>query len=202
MILSIPNCKRQWLRAIAIALVCVVTMAGGVAMAAGGDASGGGHHNHWKQTDTAKTLNFVILAVVLFLILRKFVPKALQSRIDGIREQLADLEEQKNKAEADLTSAKQQLAQMEKEAEQIVKDYVAQGEAAKERIMAEAQKAAEKLEEQAKKNIDHEFKAAKETLKSDIVDQALAKAESLIVSKINDEDHDRLVNDYLTKVVA
>ena len=43
---------------------------------------------------------------------------------------------------------------------------------------------------------------AKAELKSEIVEKALAKAEAIITEKINSEDQEKLVDEYLEKVVA
>lgn len=94
------------------------------------------------------------------------------------------------------------MAALDQEADRIVADYVAQGEAAKDRILAEAEAQAIKLEEMAKRNIEQEFKNAKNELRQEIVEKALAKAEVLVRESISKEDQDKLVDDYLTKVVA
>ena len=81
-------------------------------------------------------------------------------------------------------------------------EYARQGEEAKARILKEAQSAADKLKEQAHKNIANEFEQAKLTLQAEIVEKALAKAETLIKDQISAKDQDRLVDEYLEKVVA
>ena len=60
----------------------------------------------------------------------------------------------------------------------------------------------EKLEEQARRNIEHEFKQAKIKLQQDILEKALVNAETLIKNKITSQDQDKLVDEYLEKVVA
>jgi F-type H+-transporting ATPase subunit b len=83
-----------------------------------------------------------------------------------------------------------------------VQDYIRQGEDAKKRILAEAEAQALKLEEIAKRNIEQEFKTAKSRLQQDIAEKALAQAELLVKASISSEDQDRLVDEYLDKVVA
>ena len=94
------------------------------------------------------------------------------------------------------------LAQLEKEAEKIVEDYVRQGNEAKARILKEAEASAAKLQDQARRNIEHEFKQAKLELQKEIFEKSLVKAEEIIKSKISDDDQDRIVDEYLKKVVA
>jgi F-type H+-transporting ATPase subunit b len=171
----------------------------------GGGAHGGGHgaaSKPWQETDTAKVLNFAVLAVGLFLLLRKPVSQALDGRIKGIKEELEDLESRKVQVEKQLADYNTKLAQLDKEAEQVVAEYVRQGEEAKARILKEAESAAEKLKEQAQKNIHYEFNQAKQSLQAEIVEKALAKAEQLITDRISADDQDRLVDEYLEKVVA
>ena len=184
-----------------------VAQGGEAGAAHGGEAGahGGGHgaqSTPWGEKDTAKVLNFAVLAVGLFLLLRKPVSQALSDRIKGIKEELEDLESRKVQVEKQLADYNTKLAELDKEAEQVVAEYVRQGEEAKVRILKEAESAAEKLKEQAQKNIQNEFNQAKQSLQAEIVEKALAKAEELIKDRISAEDQDRLVDEYLEKVVA
>ncbi len=165
-------------------------------------ASGEGGTKGWVSTDTFRVMNFTVLAVALFFVLRKPLSQALSSRIKGIKEQLDELEAQKAEAEKKLAEYNQKLAQLEKEAEKIVDDYVRQGNEAKARILKEAEVSAEKLQVQARRNIEHEFAQAKLELQKEIFEKSLVKAEEIIRSKFSGEDQDRIVDDYLKKVVA
>jgi len=165
-------------------------------------ASGEGGTKGWVSTDTFRVMNFTVLAVALFFVLRKPLSQALSSRIKGIKEQLDELEAQKAEAEKKLAEYNQKLAQLEKEAEKIVDDYVRQGNEAKARILKEAEASAEKLQVQARRNIEHEFAQAKLELQKEIFEKSLVKAEEIIRSKFSGEDQNRIVDDYLKKVVA
>jgi len=111
----------------------------------------------WISTDTFRVMNFVVLAVALVFVLRKPLSQALGSRIKGIKEQLEDLEARKGEAEKKLAEYNEKLAQLEKEADKIVEDYIKQGKEARARILKEAESAAEKLKAQARRNIDLEL---------------------------------------------
>jgi len=157
---------------------------------------------HWATTDTAKVMNFTVLAVGLFLLLRKPVSKALGDRIQGIKDQLSELEAKKAEAEKELARYNEKFQQLDKEAETLIAQYIEQGHEAKARILKEAEAAAEKLEEQARRSIEHEFKKAKERLQEEVLEKAMAKAEKMIKDRISDDDQERLVDEYLEKVVA
>ena len=156
----------------------------------------------WVATDTYKVMNFAVLAIGLFLLVRKPVSQALNSRISGIKEQLSELEEKKQAAEKQLAEYTEKLSSLEKETEKLIEDYIRQGNQAKSRIIDEAKKAAEKLEEQARRNIDHEFKQAKLELQQEILEKALEKSEEILKNKITAKDQEKLVDEYLDKVVA
>ena len=156
----------------------------------------------WVKTDWFRVMNFSVLAIALFFILKKPLSQALNARIKGIKYELETLEAKKNEAEAQLAGYNEKLSRLEGEAERLIEEYVKQGEEARVRIIKEAESTAVKLEEQAKRHIEQEFKQAKSQLQEEILQVALVKAEEIIKTKISSEDQDRLVDDYLEKVVA
>jgi F-type H+-transporting ATPase subunit b len=186
-----------------LALAALLLFGGTLALAASGEGHGGDAGTQgWVATDTYRVMNFAVLAIGLFLVLKKPLSQALGGRIQSIKEQLEELEEKKKAAEARLAEYDAKMAELDKEAEGLLAEYVKQGEDAKARILKEAEAAAEKLKEQASKNIESEFLQAKAELKAEIVAKALAKAEEIIKGKINSEDQEKLVDEYLEKVVA
>lgn len=186
-----------------MALIVFITLIfiinSGVALAASG---GEGETKGWVATDTYRVMNFAVLAIGLFLLLRKPASQALNARIKGIKEQLSELEIRKNEAEKTLAEYSERLSLLEKESEDIISEYVRQGNEAKARILEEAKQAAEKLEEQARRNITHEFEQAKFKLQKEILEKAIINAEELITKNITAEDQNELVDEYLKKVVA
>ena len=201
------HCRREKktpVAVIGILLIVLIFSAGFVLAATGGEhGSGeGSGAKGWVESDWFRVINFVVLAGILFFVLRKPVAEALGSRIEGIRAQLADLEAQKEDAEKKLSAYNEKLSQLEKEAEKIVSDYIQQGNEAKARIMQEAEAAAEKLQSQARRNIEHEFERAKQQLQQEVLENSLVKAEEIIKGKITAKDQNRLVDEYLAKVVS
>jgi len=198
---------RSWVMTGFIA-AAVLFCAAGFAVGSGGEGGHGGEGSHgggtkgWVNTDTYRVMNFAVLAVALFFLLRKPMSQALEARIKGIREQLGDLEARKKESEKELAVYNEKLLLLDREAETIVAGYIRQGNEARERVLREAESAAQKLEEQALRNIEQEFKRARLQLQEDITEKALQKAESLIKNKITTDDQDRLIDEYLEKVVA
>jgi F-type H+-transporting ATPase subunit b len=167
-----------------------------------GSSGGETGAKHWVATDTWRVMNFVVLLVALFFILRKPISQALSSRIKNIREQLESLEVQKAEAEKQLAQYNEKLSQLESEAEMIIEGYIKQGNEAKAKILKEAEATAEKLQVQARRNIEHEFGKARQELQREVVEKSLVKAEETLKKAITDQDQDKLVDEYLDKVVA
>ena len=194
-----PHCSKKYTAVLLLFILLFFVFSASTALSAsGGDAGAKG----WISTDTFRVMNFVVLVVALVFVLRKPLSQALGARITGIKEQLEELEARKDEAEKKLAEYDQKLAQLEKEADKIVDDYIKQGEEAKARILKEAESAAEKLKAQARRNIEHEFEQAKKRLQQEIFEKSLVKAEEIIKGKFSEEDQDRIVDDYLKKVVA
>jgi F-type H+-transporting ATPase subunit b len=195
--------KINWKKHLKVSATVVALVAGATVVWASGGGNGEAvHHNAWKDVDTWKVLNFVLLALGCFFIAKKPVAQFFSSRTKGIEEELTDLEQKKAEAERKLAEYQARFRNLEQESEQIIEDYIKQGEDAKKRIIAEAEAQAEKLEDMAKRNIEQEFKAAKALLKQEIVDRAMEQAEALIKKSITTQDQNRLVDEYLKKVEA
>lgn len=168
-------------------------------------SSGEGHETvakHWTGKDWERVMNFTVLIVALFFAIRRPVADALNNRITTIKTQLEDLESKKDEAAKKLAEYEKKIATLDDEAKQILAQYHEQGEAAKMRILEKAAASAEKMKEQAKRNIENEFNAAKQQLQAEMMTKALEKAEELIKKSISAEDQDHLIDDYLKKVVA
>lgn len=175
------------------------------ALASSGEGHSAAHTvvaKHWTGKDWERVMNFAVLAIALFFAVRRPVADALNNRITTIKNQLEELESKKVDAANKLADYEKKIATLDAEAKQILAQYQEQGEAAKNRILEKAAASAEKMEEQAKRNIENEFNAAKQKLQTEMMALALEKAEELIKKSISTEDQDHLIDEYLKKVVA
>ncbi len=199
------NHRRHLAAAVLTAVLLLFCLSGGVmASSGGGHEEGDGEHaaKGWQATDTYRVMNFAVLAVGLFFILRKPASQWLNARIQGIKSELETLESKKREAEKALAEYNEKLSLLDREAQSIIADYVKQGEAARERILKAAEASAEKLELQARRNIENEFQKAKSNLRQEVLDKALIKAKAMIKESITQDDQETLVDDYLQKVVT
>ncbi|WP_281763274.1 F0F1 ATP synthase subunit B [Pseudodesulfovibrio nedwellii] len=148
-----------------------------------------------------RMLNFAIFAALLYKFGGAKIKDFFVGRRDGIKQDLDDLQSRQSEAEKKLKDVESSIANMAQEKQQILEDAKAQGEAIKAGIIEKAKKDAEALTEQAKRTASNEAQAAIETIRGEMADMVIEAAEKIVAEKLSAEDHDKLVDDYLTKVV-
>lgn len=196
--MNIKGSGRKRYLVVTLFLIILIFFFAGFSFASSGEEKA----TEWALTDTYRVMNFTVLVVGLFLLLRKPVAQGFKTRIKGIQEQLDELETKEREADELLASCNEKLSHLDGEAHKIIEEYVRQGNESKLRIIEEAKLAAEKLEEQAQRTVEYEFKRIRSKLLEDVFEKAIATAEKLIKSKIKPEDQYKLVDEYLEKVVA
>jgi F-type H+-transporting ATPase subunit b len=186
------------------AAVCLLL----VGLAAAGFAAEGGEGAH--AVDTAKqmkdfgwrVLDFALLfALVVWALKKANVKGSLADRQAGIDKALKEAEAAKTAAEQKFAEYSAKLAAANKEIDEIYAAIRTEGEAEKARIIAEAKVTAEKIGEQARQTASQEVLKARLELRKEAARLAVELAEQNIKENIRKDDQDRLVGEYLTKVV-
>lgn len=148
-----------------------------------------------------RILNFVIFAWLIYKFAGAKVKDFFVGRRDGIKQELDDLQSRQAEAQKKLQDVESSIANMAQEKQQILEDAKAQGETLKAAIIEKAKKDAEALTEQAKRTASNEAQAAIDTIRAEMADMVVEAAEKIVAEKLSAQDHDKLVDDYLTKVV-
>ena len=147
-----------------------------------------------------RAMNFAGLVFILVKFLSKPLANALRSRREGIQEQFEELEARRAEAEQFYKDYEAKLSGIEDEVKKIIDGAIAQAEVEKQRIIADAHRAAGDIKRQAEMAVQHELAAAKHRLQADIAEQAATMAETLIHKNLQPADQDRLVAEYLDRV--
>ena len=154
----------------------------------------------WTRTDTYKVMNFVVLLLVLIYLLRKPVASFFSCRAASIKEELAALEEKKDAAETALADATAKLQSLQMEIDDLMKQYVARGNAEKEKILQETKNTLARMEEQMQHQIDQRVTVAKNEIRTQVAEKALAQAEKIIREQLTPEDQKQLLEKYMKEV--
>jgi F-type H+-transporting ATPase subunit b len=177
-------------------------------LAAAGFASEGGEGAH--HVDTAKqmkdfawrVLDFAaLMALVIWALKKANVKGTLAARQAAIEKTLQEAAEAKAAAEKKLAEYSEKLAAANLEIDGIYTAITHEGAAEKARIIAEARVMAEKIREQATQAANQEVLKARTELRVEAARLAVELAEKSVKEKIVKGDQDRLVGEYLTKVV-
>lgn len=159
----------------------------------------GAHPAPWYDL-VMRIFNFLILAAALIYFARKPVVEGIRSSIETVRTMLAEAEEARKLAESHMKEAEERLAGIDKEISDLITNAREEGRVEKERILAEAEDAVEKLKRDAVVTFDLELKKAQDVLKTEVAEMAVSLAEEIINKEISSEDQGRFVNDYIEKL--
>lgn len=135
---------------------------------------------------------FLFIGVIVF-ILRRPISEAMRARREGIRRDLMRAQEERNAALAKLEEVEARLGLLDAEVatvrEQAKKDALLE----KERIARSTEEEAQKLRDQAVREIEGAGKAARQELRRFTAEQSVRLAEEMIRRDIRPEDDAHLV---------
>jgi len=196
--------QREGKRSLLISVIAGLATVGFAAICIASEGGGGGHADTGAQLkDFAwRVLDFAVLALILWWALKKAnVKGALSDRRAGIEKALSEAVTAREAAERKLAEYADKLAQANKEIDEIHAAMKREGELERERIIAEAKVAAVKIREQAAQAASQEIVKARTELREEAGRLAVQLAEQTLKEKIEKTDQDRLVGEYLAKVV-
>lgn len=147
-----------------------------------------------------RALNFAVLVFILVYFLKKPAVNFFSNRRETIRAELEELEAKRLEVERAYKETELKMASLEASAQEIVAEAVRQAEAERQRILAEAERAAVNMKRQAEMAVQHELAVAKATLKAEIAEEATKVAEQLLRKNLQPEDEARMIAASLDKV--
>lgn len=145
-------------------------------------------------------INFVALVLILNKILFKNLRSSNAEASDAIRLELERATKARSEAEALFREYETKLQALETEVADIRAAAKVAAEAEYDRIVAEAREQAEKIEQAAVRAGEREALRRRAELENEIVESALARAESAIRSSFAPGDQRRLVDAWIDEV--
>jgi F-type H+-transporting ATPase subunit b len=183
-----------------LAYIAVIVLAASAGFASEGGGEGAHHVDKGAQL---KDLGWrvVLLGILGYAVKKADVKGSLAARQAQIEKDLRDAREGKAAAEAKLTEYRSRLEQATKEIDELQAAIIREGEQEKERIIAEARIAAQKIAAQAAQSAEQETVKARAELRAEAARLAVEIATGKLTGAIQKADHDRFVGEYLDKVV-
>ncbi|MBU1249160.1 MAG: ATP synthase F0 subunit B [Proteobacteria bacterium] len=168
-------------------------------MASGGE--GGEQHGVPWGNFILRVINFALFIGIIWWAAGKKIMAFFADRKTQISDELDDLAARQAGAEEKLKNVEQGIANLEQEKKSILDEAKAQGEALKAAIIEKGEKDAAALKEQATRTAANEAKAALDGIRAEMAELVVEAATKIVQEKLTEKDHDKLVDDYLTKVV-
>lgn len=167
---------------------------------ASGDAEHAEHGLNWKDF-LFRVVNFVLVFGVIAKLAGKKIVGFFRGRVTQIENQMADLDGRKAEAAKRLADIEASISNLAAEKKRIEDEYRQQGEKMRDAIIAAAEAKAVQIREQAVSAAAAETRAAVEKIRSEIADAVVESAKTMLQKKLTDKDQEKLVDEYLTKVV-
>lgn len=145
-------------------------------------------------------INFFVLLAILYKFLYKPVLNVLDSRKEEVANNLSHAEASKKEAEEMFADYKRQLQEATLQAAEIVNKANKTAEEAKNEIISQARKEAANISERALNEIEREKDKALKEVRDEIANLAVLAAGKVLEKSITKEDHDKMINDFISQV--
>ena len=151
------------------------------------------------------TLVFQIInTIVLFLILKRLlfkpVTQFMESRKNAITDSLNEAEQKNKEADNVKLDYETKLNNAQEEARQIIREATKRAEERSSEIIKEAEAQYAKILDRAELEIQREQKKAMNVLKDQMATLAIMAAGKMIKKKMDDEDHNLLIKEFIDEV--
>jgi F-type H+-transporting ATPase subunit b len=183
--------RRSMIGLIAAVAVPVTALTAGPAHASGDVSS----------TDLIwQAVNLLLLMAVLYFAARKGVSAFFRDRRQQISDDLERAADLLSTGESRNSEVQRQLANLESEIEEIRDSTRRRSEEESLRILAEAQRTAERIKAGATASVDQEVVRARRELRREAADLALELAGGIVREQVQESDRDRLLDEFITRI--
>ncbi|MDO5330330.1 MAG: F0F1 ATP synthase subunit B [Bacillota bacterium] len=143
---------------------------------------------------------FIVLLLIVFYFGYKPLKKFIAARKAYIGENISEAEKAKSEGLAFKKENEEGVERAKEEARKIVADAKVEANNEGERIKAEAKESASALLKQAESDIEQAKKKSLEDSKKEMVQIALAASEQVLKRQVNEEDEQKLLEDFVDDI--
>lgn len=142
--------------------------------------------------------------LITFLIVKHFLYKPLRNMLAAREQEVSDLyakaETDRREAETMKRDYTVSIANAKQEAADIVSGAQKRAEKRSEEILQQANTEAATLKKRAEESIEQERKKAMNELKGEIADLSVRIASKVVEREVKEDDHKRMIEDFISKV--
>lgn len=148
-----------------------------------------------------RLVNILIFLGIIWYGAGKIIKKFFVGRRASIVTEMEALDRLKKEAAAHLAEVERRVAGVEAECRALLEEGRAQAESLKAAILAEAEKQAAQIVEQARRSAEQEGKAELDAIRARMADDIVAAVEKGLVERLDAAEQQKLIDNSLTKVV-
>lgn len=145
-------------------------------------------------------INWGMLVGLIVMLARKQLPPALAKRKSSIVQGMDDAKKLRDESAARLREYEEKLAKIDGDIERVKSEMKQAGEQERDRILAEAVERRTRMERDARRLIDTELEAIKDSLRLEVVTAALAEAKKNIATQVAGNDQERLFDEAVSSL--
>jgi F-type H+-transporting ATPase subunit b len=161
----------------------------------------GGHHAEFNLTDEIfRWVNFIILAVVMYVILSKILPRILADRRQKIEQAIEEAKASRAEAQRLLQENQSKTANLQVELEQLRLQATQERTAMMQRMEVEAQQLAARIVAQARTEVERATERARLSLREEAATLTVQIAEEILQRELRDADQQAIVRRYIARI--
>jgi len=170
----------------------------------GPDALAAENAENWRTTYdlVMRWVNFAIIAILLVKFAKTPLRDFLADQKGQIERRIKGYEQQKEAVEEKIAENQKMLADSMARFEKIKQMIIESGERKKQEIIEDAQRESQMLLDATQHKIEHQIREARNIIRSELIDSAIALAEKRLPAEITAADEQKLTDLFLAKTAA
>jgi len=188
-----------WLGSTASAFVMLLLVPA-LALAASEGEHGGGGLISLDKSLIIQMLNFLILLAILYRLLYKPLLAKMEERSAAIKTSLDEAQAARAEAARQAEENAERLRAAYAEAQSIRAAALKEAAEEQRKLVEAARREAQQLVESAKAQTEADIRRAREELRREVSEIAIAIAEKLVRKSLRDEDHRRIVEETIARI--
>lgn len=150
--------------------------------------------------ELSTVVNFLVLATVLVVLLKKPLQGFLASRSDGIRLNVEESEKLQQEALNMVKTFETKLAKLDEEIKSLLEDARKEGEKQKLIILERAERMSEQIIQNAKNSATREIDRQKTNLQKELMAKVIQEAIKNLKSKVSEKDHEQFTERFIEQI--
>ena len=164
-------------------------------------AAGAGHHSEFNLIDELfRWINFIVLAVVLYVVLAKILPGVLRGHRDKIQQAIVEAKASRETAERLLRENQAKTANLQEELNRLQAHAAQEREELARRMELEAEQQASRIVTQARIEVERATERARQSLREEAAALTVQIAEEMLQREVREADNQAIVRRYIARI--